>query len=158
MRAYIGLGANLGDPPAQLREALERLSRQSGVQLQAQSAFYRSAPLGPAGQAHYCNAVAAVETTHSAAELLKLLLEIERAMGRERRGQHWQPRLIDLDLLLYGEELIEQPGLRVPHPEMHKRNFVLVPLAEIAPELIIPGLGRARDLAKKVGREQLQLL
>lgn len=150
-QAFIGLGANLGDPPAQLHKALQLLSQRSGVQLKNQSSFYRSAPLGPPGQAHYCNAVAAIETTLSPQDLLKTLLDIERAMGRERSGQRWQPRLIDLDLLLYGDQQIDVPGLRVPHPEMHKRNFVLVPLAEIAPEI-------AGALAEKIGRDGLQLL
>lgn len=151
VRAYIGLGANLADPPAQLRKALQLLSQQPGIQLGNQSSFYRSAPLGPPGQAHYCNAVAAVETTLPAQDLLHALLDVERSMGRERSGQRWQSRLIDLDLLLYGDEQIDAPGLRVPHPEMYKRNFVLVPLAEIAPEI-------AGALAEKIGRDGLQLL
>ncbi len=151
VRAFVGLGANLGDPPAQLRRALQLLSRQAGVELKRQSSFYRSAPLGAPGQAHYCNAVAAIETTLSAQDLLKTLLGIERLMGRERSGQRWQSRLIDLDLLLYGDEKIDVPGLQVPHPEMHKRNFVLVPLAEIAPEI-------AGESAEKIGRDGLQLL
>lgn len=158
MRAYIGLGANLGDPPAQLRRALQLLSQQAGVQLKQQSSFYRSAPLGPPDQAHYCNAVAAIETTLTAQDLLSCLLEIERTMGRERSGQRWQPRLIDLDLLLYGDEQIDLPGLRVPHPEMHKRNFVLLPLAEIAPEVQIPGFGTLSELVEKIGRDGIQLL
>lgn len=151
VRAFIGLGANLGDPPTQLREALRRLSERTGIDLKRQSSFYLSKPLGPSGQADYCNAVAAIDTTLSAPDLLHALLDIERAMGRTRTGQRWQPRLIDLDLLLYGNEQIDIPGLRVPHPEMHKRNFVLVPLAQIAPEL-------AGESAAKIGRDGLQLL
>ncbi|MEK6805160.1 MAG: 2-amino-4-hydroxy-6-hydroxymethyldihydropteridine diphosphokinase [Pseudomonadota bacterium] len=157
-QAFIGLGANLGDPPAQLHEALKFLSRHPRIRLKQQSSFYRSAPLGPPGQAHYCNAVVAIEATLSPQDLLKALLDIERAMGRERSGQRWQSRLIDLDLLLYGDARVDLAGLQVPHPEMHKRNFVLVPLAEIAPDIQIPGLGTAGELAARIGRDELQLL
>jgi len=148
--AYIGLGANLGDPPAQLREALRRLTRHGGLRVLAQSSIYRSAPLGPPDQPDYCNAVAEIETNMSAVELLDALLAIERAMGRRRDGQRWQARLIDLDLLLYGDACINAEGLKVPHPEMHKRNFVLAPLAQIAPDLLLPGHGRVSELAEKL--------
>lgn len=148
MRAYIGLGSNLDDPPTQLREALRRL-QQPGLKLLNQSSVYRSAPLGAMDQPDYCNAVAEVETTLSARELLNILLGIEQAMGRQRGGARWQPRRIDLDLLLYGDERIDIDGLHVPHPEMHKRNFVLRPLAEIAPDVAIPGHGPVRLLAEK---------
>lgn len=149
MRAYIGLGSNLDDPPAQLREALRRLQQLPSVQLLKQSSFYRSAPLGRGDQPDYCNAVAEIETTQSASDLLAALLRIETDMGRTRAGQRWQARKIDLDLLLYGDEQIDVEGLRVPHPEMHKRNFVLRPLAEIAPDLTLLNHGRVQDLAEK---------
>ena len=149
VRAYIGLGSNLDDPPAQLRMALLHLSRASGLRLLKQSSFYRSAPLGSLDQPDYCNAVAEIKTTLSPLELLDTLLNIEQAMGRQRGGVRWQSRTIDLDLLLYGDQQIEVEGLRVPHPEMHQRNFVLIPLAEIASDLLIPGHGQVRGLAEK---------
>lgn len=150
MRAYIALGANLDNPPAQLREALHRLQQHSGVELLRQSSIYRSAPLGGVDQPDYCNAVAELETTLSAQDLLNALLAIEQAMGRQRDGRRWQSRRIDLDLLLYGDARIETDGLCVPHPEMHRRNFVVIPLAEIAPDLHIPRHGSVRALAEKM--------
>ena len=129
-RAFVGLGANLGDPEHQLRRALALLDREPQVAVAAVSALYRSAPLGPAGQPDYVNAAAALDTDLSAVDLLDRLLDIEKALGR-RRGERWGPRHIDLDLLLYGSEIIDTPRLRVPHPELAQRNFVLQPLIDL---------------------------
>jgi 2-amino-4-hydroxy-6-hydroxymethyldihydropteridine diphosphokinase len=130
--AYLGLGANLGDPEAQLREALERLNAAEEVEVTRVSTFYRSPPLGPENQPWYVNAVARLRTRLGPEELLRLLQQVETALGRVR-GERWGPRRLDLDLLLYNGEVILTPNLVVPHPEMHRRAFVLAPLAEIAP-------------------------
>lgn len=131
--AYLGLGANLGDPRQQLAEALQRLEAAEEVEVTRVSTFYRNPPLGPEDQPWYVNAAARVRTRLGPEELLRLLQEVETAMGRVR-GERWGPRLIDLDLLLYNGEVILAPNLVVPHPEMHRRVFVLAPLAEIAPQ------------------------
>ena len=156
-RAYIGLGANLDDPPAQLRRALELIGAGPDVRLIAQSSFYRSAPLGPGEQPDYCNAACAVETTLDPDALLTRLHRIERDMGRERPPVRWAPRRIDLDLLHC--EHVEQKTTRLvlPHPELHRRNFVVAPLAEIAPELELPGLGSVAALARRLGRAGLSI-
>lgn len=157
VRAYVGLGANLGDPPAQLRAALEWMARDPAIGLVARSSFYRSAPLGPAGQSDYCNAVCAVDTELAPETLLDRLHAIESGLGRDRSGPRWGPRALDLDLLLYGDCRIDTPRLHLPHPEMARRNFVLAPLAEIAPDVEVPGHGRAAELARRIGREGLAL-
>jgi len=130
--AYVGLGANLGEPEAQLREALNRLDAADEVEVTRVSTFYRNPPLGPENQPWYVNAVARVRTRLEPDELLRLLQQVETAMGRVR-GERWGPRRLDLDLLLYNGEVIFTPDLVVPHPEMHRRAVVLAPLAEIAP-------------------------
>jgi 2-amino-4-hydroxy-6-hydroxymethyldihydropteridine diphosphokinase len=140
--AYLGLGANLGDPPRQLWEALERLNQADEVEVTRVSAFYRNPPLGPQNQPWYVNAVARVRTRLGPEELLQLLQQIETALGRVR-GERWGPRLIDLDLLLYNGEVIFTPDLVVPHPEMQHRGFVLAPLAEIAPRAWHPVLNKS---------------
>jgi 2-amino-4-hydroxy-6-hydroxymethyldihydropteridine diphosphokinase len=159
--AYIGLGANLGDPVAQLRLALAGLAALEEMEVQQVSTFYRNPPLGPKGQPWYVNAVAQVRTRLSPEELLRALRCLEADLGRVR-GERWGPRIIDLDLLLYDGESIETPELTVPHPEMHLRAFVLAPLAEIAPEAWHPGLNKnaAQLLAElnPADREALQPL
>jgi 2-amino-4-hydroxy-6-hydroxymethyldihydropteridine diphosphokinase len=139
MLAYIGLGANLGEPRQQLQAALAELAAADEVELVRVSSFYRNPPLGPPDQPWYVNAVAQVRTRLAPEQLLRLLQSIESSLGRVR-GEHWGPRVIDLDLLLYGGEIIATAGLTVPHPEMHRRVFVLVPLAEIAPAALHPVL------------------
>ena len=123
--AFVGLGANLGDRETTLRSALERLSAEPGVELVAVSSFRDTAPIGIADQPRFLNAAAAVETTLSAHDLLDRLLAIERRLGRTREGPRFGPRTIDLDLLLFGDERIQEEGLEVPHPRLHERLFAL---------------------------------
>lgn len=143
--AYIGLGSNLDHPQQQLERALTELEGLPHCQLLAHSPLYCSAPLGPADQPDYVNAVAALLTGCSAEALLDQLQAIEQAHQRVRE-QHWGPRTLDLDILLFGEAQITSPRLQIPHPEMAKRAFVLYPLADIAPELEVPGLGALSQL------------
>lgn len=138
--AYVGLGSNLEQPEGQLRRALDELSRLPGTRLSAHSGLYRNPPMGPVPQPDYVNAVAALETILAPLELLDRLQAVEQAHGRVRI-ERWGPRTLDLDLLLYAERIIDEPRLQVPHPGLHERPFVLYPLAEIAPQLTIPGRG-----------------
>jgi len=112
--------------------------------------LYRSAPWGRADQPEFVNAVVALQTELTPRELLEALLKIERAAGRARDATRWGPRVLDLDILMFGDRLIDEPGLHVPHPHLHERAFVLLPLAEIAPDLIVPGHGRVDDLARRI--------
>jgi len=131
-RAYIGLGANLGEREATLRDAVERLAADPGVQVVAVSSFRETDPVGAIrDQPPFLNGAAAVETSLTPRRLLELLLRIETEFGRRRQGPQGGPRTLDLDLLLYGDEEIDEPGLRVPHPRLHERAFVLEPLAEL---------------------------
>ena len=131
--AYIGLGSNLAEPRRQLRGALDAIARIRESQLTAVSSLYLSDPLGPPDQPRYNNAVAKLETLLSPLQLLDALQAIELAQGRERKAERWGPRTLDLDILLFGDRLIDEPRLKVPHYHMHARAFVLYPLAEIAP-------------------------
>jgi len=131
--AYIGLGANLGDPRLQLEEALARLAGTEEIEVVKVSSFYLNPPLGPPDQPWYVNAVAQVRTRLTPEELLRVLHRVEQELGRSRR-ERWGPRLIDLDLLLYDGVILFGPDLQLPHPEMPHRSFVLMPLAEIAPQ------------------------
>jgi len=142
-RAWIGLGSNLDEPRKQVSTALTELSELPDTSLVAHSSLYRSDPVGPAGQPDYINAVAALDTRLEPEALLDALQAIEQAHRRVRKI-HWGPRTLDLDLLLYGSEVISTPRLSVPHPFMTERNFVLWPLAELAPELVLPD-GRTLD-------------
>lgn len=139
-RAYIALGSNLGDPAGQLEAAILRLDQLPDTRLSARSRLYRTAPLGPAGQPDYCNAVVALETGLPPEALLDALQLIETQLGRVR-GEHWGARHLDLDLLLLGDLVCNNARLRLPHPELAHRRFVLQPLAEIAPGLELPGHG-----------------
>jgi 2-amino-4-hydroxy-6-hydroxymethyldihydropteridine diphosphokinase len=145
-RAYVGLGANLGDREAMLRSALEQLASEPGVDVVAVSQFRDTAPVELVDQPRFLNAAAAVETELAARELLDRLLGIERGLGRTREGPRFGPRTIDLDLLLYGDEQIDEPGLEVPHPRLHERLFALEPLSDLDPGLIVPGRGSLADL------------
>jgi 2-amino-4-hydroxy-6-hydroxymethyldihydropteridine diphosphokinase len=140
--SFIGLGANLGDPQRQIKEALVRLMATEEVEVHRVSSLYLNPPMGPAPQPWYINAAARIRTRLSPEGLLQVLHQVETAMGRARR-ERWGPRLIDLDLLLYDGVISAGPGLVLPHPEMHQRAFVLVPLAEIAPEAWHPVLKKS---------------
>ena len=143
--AYIGLGSNLDDPPAQIETAVRRLDRIPCSRVTTRSTLYRSAPFGPVEQPDFINAVVGLSTRLSARRLLKELKRIEARLGRVP-GVRWGPRAIDLDLLLLGDAVVREPGLTVPHPGIAERNFVLLPLREIAPDLVVPGLGRLADI------------
>jgi 2-amino-4-hydroxy-6-hydroxymethyldihydropteridine diphosphokinase len=147
--AFIALGSNLHDPAAQVRAGFKALAGLPGTRLTARSSLYRSAPVGYASQPDFINAVAALETGLAPAALLEALLSIERAHGRVRDFAN-APRTLDLDLLLYGELTVHEQGLTIPHPRLHERAFVLVPLAEIAAECRIPGRGAVKDLVSAV--------
>ena len=155
VRAFVAFGANLGDPATAFALALERLAALPDTRVVAQSSLYRTAPIGVDGQPDYINAVIGLDTALGARSLLDALLAIEREGGR-RRDFHMAPRTMDLDLLLYGEEVIDEPGLQVPHPRMHVRAFTLRPLAEIAPDTVIPGKGKAASLLPTVADQAIE--
>lgn len=140
--AYVGLGSNLAEPEEQLERAFLELGRLPHTRLLACSSLYRSAPVGYADQPDFVNAVVQVETTLAAPELLHALLDLEHRHGRERTFRN-APRTLDLDLLLYDGLICHEPRLTLPHPRMHERAFVLLPLVEIAPHCVIPGRGAA---------------
>ena len=144
--AYIGLGSNLDNPGRQIETAFELLDAIADTRLIARSSLYRSAPFGGVEQPDFVNAAAALLTKLSPVELLAQLQEIERVRGRERGGVRWGPRVLDLDLLVYSSVAVDQPDLNVPHPGIAERNFVLLPLRELAPDLVIPGLGRVSSM------------
>ncbi|MFF2046526.1 2-amino-4-hydroxy-6-hydroxymethyldihydropteridine diphosphokinase [Stenotrophomonas bentonitica] len=149
--ACIGLGANLGDAAQTLREAFQALAALPQTTLQARSQLYSTPAWGNEDQPAFVNAAAVLDTTLPAPALLEALLEIERRFGRVRDpAVHWGPRALDLDVLLYGEDVIDLPQLQVPHPYLHARAFALLPLAEIAAEAVIPGHGRVRDAVVRV--------
>ena len=154
-KAFIGLGANLGDPETQVRRAFAALAELPRTRLLAASSLYRSAPVGVVAQLDFVNAVAEVETALTARALLEALLAEERRFGRTREFPN-APRTLDLDLLLYGDRVIAEPGLVVPHPRMHERAFVLAPLAEIAPDIAIPGKGRAAALLAACADQKIE--
>ena len=137
--AYIGLGSNLDDPAAQVAAAIDALANLPESSLRAVSSFYRNPPMGPQDQPDYVNAVVALDTRLAPRVLLDAMQAIERAQGRDRSGQRWGPRTIDLDLLIYGDSVVDEDHLTVPHSGLCERAFVLVPLAEIAPHVAIPG-------------------
>ena len=138
--AYVGLGANLGDREETIRAAVAELPDVVAV-----SSLRETDPVGVTDQPRFLNGVAALETELAPRELLDVLLAVERRLGRERR-ERWGPRTIDLDLLLYGDEVIDEDGLKIPHPRLHERKFVLEPLADLAPQLVVPGLGGVEGL------------
>lgn len=144
--AYVGLGSNLQGPTNQLEGAFELLSGLDMTVLVLRSSLYRSAPFGGVEQPDFVNAVAALLTQLTAMELLLEMQRLEKERGREKGGVRWGPRVLDLDLLVYSSEQIDEETLTVPHPGIQQRNFVLLPLAEIAPDLRIPGLGRVAGL------------
>jgi 2-amino-4-hydroxy-6-hydroxymethyldihydropteridine diphosphokinase len=145
-RAYVALGSNLGDREQMLRRALADVAAVPGIEVLACSSFRETDPVGFLEQPRFLNAAAVLQTELGARELLARLLDVERRLGRTRAGPPLGPRTIDLDLLLYGDETIAEPGLQVPHPRLHERRFVLEPLAELAPGLTVPGRGSVEDL------------
>ena len=149
-RAYVGLGANLGEREGALRAALAALDATEGIDVVAVSTFRETDPVDYLDQPRFLNAAAALETTLAPRELLDALLEVERSLGRTREGPRFGPRTIDLDLLLYGDESLDEPGLTVPHPRLHGRAFVLEPLAELDPGLVVPGHGPLETLLRKL--------
>jgi len=150
-RAYVALGSNLGDREETIRGALDALAAEPGVEVVAVSTLVDTEPVGYVDQPRFLNGVAAIDTELSARDVLETLLAVERRFGRLREGVPAQgPRTLDLDLLLYGDEEVDEPGLRVPHPRIHEREFVLGPLAEIAPGLEVPGKGEVETLRSRV--------
>ncbi len=156
VQAFIGIGANLGDARANVLDAVERLRRQAGCEVLAVSSLYRTAPIDSSGD-DYINAVAHIATTLAAESLLQALHSIELAHGRERPYRN-APRTLDLDLLLYGDAQIASATLSVPHPRMTQRAFVLAPLLEVAPDVIVPGLGPAAAFAAGVADQAITRL
>ena len=156
MIAWIGIGANLGDAQGNVLDALARLARMGGSTLLHTSSLYRTTPIDSSGD-DYINAVACLDTSLAAHDLLAALQDIEQAHGRER-PYHNAPRTLDLDLLLYGDDIIASPTLTVPNPRMHERAFVLQPLLEIAPDIVIPGHGPARNFAALVAGQTIAKL
>ncbi len=155
--AYIALGSNLREPQRQLQAGFEALARLPGTQLIVHSSLYLSAPVGYADQPDFVNAVAAIRTTLAPHALLDALLAIEREHGRVREFVN-APRTLDLDIALYGEQVIHEPGLTVPHPRMHERAFVMAPMAEIAPDAVVPGRGRVSELLAGVDLHSVSVL
>ena len=149
-RAYVGLGANLGDRARTIRAALERLGRVPGVEVVAVSSLRETDPVGLEAQPRFLNGAVALETELPPRALLDALLAVERELGRTREGLRFGPRTIDLDLLLYEDRVVDEPGLTVPHPRLHERRFALEPLAELDPGLVVPGQGPLDALLSKL--------
>jgi 2-amino-4-hydroxy-6-hydroxymethyldihydropteridine diphosphokinase len=149
VRAYVGLGANLGDREATIRRAVALLDELAGVSVVGLSTLRETEPWGPVEQPSYLNGAAAVETELGPRELLDALLDVERRLGRVRGDEkRWGPRTIDLDLLLYGDLVLDESGLEVPHPRLHERRFALEPLAELAPDAVVAGRGTVAELLR----------
>jgi 2-amino-4-hydroxy-6-hydroxymethyldihydropteridine diphosphokinase len=155
--AYVAVGSNLDQPRQRVTEAFERLATLRETRLELRSQIYLTRPMGPQDQPDFVNAVAGLMTRLSARELLDALLDIERAMGRDRQ-ERWGPRIVDLDLLWMTGATINELGLTLPHPGVSERNFVLYPLDDIAPTLLIPGHGRVVDLKSRVGSDGISVL
>jgi 2-amino-4-hydroxy-6-hydroxymethyldihydropteridine diphosphokinase len=161
MRACIGLGANLGDAVAAVQGALRALDALPDTRVLQASRLYRTPAWGKTDQPAFVNAAAVLDTTLDARALLDAMLGIERDFGRDRAtdgSDRWGARTLDLDLLLYGDAVIDEPGLRVPHPHLHQRAFALVPLVEIAPDIVIPGHGRASEIVAAMVTGDIQAL
>ncbi len=153
--AYIGLGSNLDQPKQQLLQALDELADMPETRLNRASSLYASSPMGPKDQPDYLNAIAEISTGLAPLALLDELQRIEDDHGRIR-GRHWGPRTLDLDLLLYGEQVIREQRLTVPHPGIAQRAFVLKPLEELAPRLVVPELGTIRELSAACKDQQVR--
>jgi 2-amino-4-hydroxy-6-hydroxymethyldihydropteridine diphosphokinase len=153
----VAIGSNLNHPQARVREAFERLAALSATSLVLRSRLYETQPMGPQDQPYYVNAAAGLLTQLTARALLERLLQIEQAMGRNRQ-ERWGPRIIDLDLIWILGETVDEPGLTVPHPGVSSRNFVLYPLADIAPTLAVPGHGTVSELLQRAGDDGITVL
>lgn len=157
-QAFIGLGANQNDPKQQLEKALAALNHHQQISLVESSSFYQSAPMGPQNQEDFINAVALIQTELPALELLYQLQTIEREQGRIRKDERWGPRTLDLDLLLYQDQQINLPQLIVPHYGLKHRNFVILPLYEVAPALILPDGTSIESLAASISKQGIKKL
>jgi 2-amino-4-hydroxy-6-hydroxymethyldihydropteridine diphosphokinase len=155
MQVYIGLGSNLADPETQVGSALNELKNIADTELLQSSSLYKSPPMGPQDQPDYINAVALCETELAPLDFLAALQAIEQQHGRVR-NRHWGERTLDLDLLVYGQEIVELPGLTIPHPGIAERAFVLYPMAEIAPDIIVPKHGAISELVANCPLDGLQ--
>jgi 2-amino-4-hydroxy-6-hydroxymethyldihydropteridine diphosphokinase len=156
-KAFVAVGSNIEDPKSQVLQALDELDRIASCRVVARSSLYRTAPVGHADQPDFINAVAQIETGLAARALLEALLELEGHHGRRRSFPN-APRTLDLDLLVYGNAMVHEEGLTLPHPRMHERAFVLAPLAEIAGNEEVPGRGRVADLLERIGRVGVERL
>ena len=150
MKAWLGLGSNLQQPVGQLKDALGRLGSADGVKVLKASGLYRTPPWGDEQQDDFINAVVQIETSLEPPALLRVLQSIENGMGRQRGAQRWGPRLIDIDLLMQGDRQYQSEELELPHPRMHERAFVLIPLCELDATVKIPGHGIAVELLKSL--------
>jgi 2-amino-4-hydroxy-6-hydroxymethyldihydropteridine diphosphokinase len=155
--AYVAIGSNLNHPQARVLEAFERLATSPATRLTLRSRLYRTRPMGPQDQPYFVNAAAGLLTQMTARELLDVLLHVEQDMGRNRQ-ERWGPRVIDLDLVWMPGDTIDEPGLTLPHPGVSARNFVLYPLADIAPTLAIPGHGKVLELLHNAGDDGISVL
>ena len=148
--AYIGIGSNLGERELTIRDALELLAADPELEVEAVSSILETDPVGVVDQPRFLNAAIRLATDLAPRSLLERLLAVETQLGRVRTGERYGPRTIDLDLLLYGDEIVDEPGLRVPHPRLAERRFVLEPLAELDPGLVVPGLGPIQALLSEL--------
>jgi len=155
--AFIGLGSNIKSPKQQIKSAIKSIEGIALTQVLKVSSLYKSKPIGPQNQNDYINAVAKIDTDLMPLELLECMQDIENQQGRIRK-EHWGPRTLDLDILMFGEEIIKDDKLTIPHAEIENRSFVLAPLAEIAPNCLIPDKGMARDLLAIIGQEDLEII
>jgi 2-amino-4-hydroxy-6-hydroxymethyldihydropteridine diphosphokinase len=156
--AYIGLGSNLDVPRSQVERGLQAIDVLPQSRLLRRSRLYACAPWGVVDQPEFVNGVAAIETQLSPRALMQALLGVEESFGRRRGAERWGPRILDLDLLLFDAAIIDEPGLRVPHPHLHERAFVLLPLADVAPRLQVPGQGAVADLLSCVDASTCRVL
>jgi 2-amino-4-hydroxy-6-hydroxymethyldihydropteridine diphosphokinase len=155
--AYIGLGSNLADPQAQISSALDKLAQLENCQVSRVSSLYFSRPMGPQDQPDYMNAVVAIETSLSAITLLDQLQHIEQNAGRVRKDNRWGARVLDLDILLFAQQIINTERLTIPHYGLKQREFVLLPLAEITPDLILPDGNNIQELADQINKNGLKI-
>ena len=147
MRAYVGVGANLGERERTIRRAIEILAAQPGIELAGVSPLRETEPWGPVEQPAYLNGAVALDTELAPRDLLEVLLDVEQSLGRDRSTEvRFGPRTLDLDLLVHGELVHDEPGLALPHPRLHERRFALEPLADLDPELVVPGRGTVSEL------------